>query len=124
MNTHLQDIREASDSLLYLSESDYPFEVVHWEDRIASINDKVLEAANKPSGTIIEKISLEYFFRNMITSEDQQTAQRFKKLQEILKNKLSDIEVHRVGEIQVDAFIIGRLKDGSYAGLHTKLIET
>jgi hypothetical protein len=41
-----------------------------------------------------------------------------------LKENLSDIHVYRVGSIQIDAYIIGKLKSGKYAGLKTRLVET
>ena len=32
--------------------------------------------------------------------------------------------VYRIGEVRVDAFIIGKLPDGFYGGLRTKVVET
>jgi hypothetical protein len=58
------------------------------------------------------------------TPEQLKTAQRFQNLQKVLKEVLADIQVYRIGEIQIDAFIVGKLKDGTYAGLRTILIET
>ena len=78
----------------------------------------------------VETQTVDYFFRNMVktypgySEEQQATAQRFLKLQELLRQKLKDAQVYRIGSIQIDAFIIGRLQDGSYGGLRTKLIET
>jgi len=129
MNIELQQIQQAAQGLFFLSESDYPFEIVQLEKAV-SIENELLVLANKPAGTAIEKTTLDYFLRNMTridpdaTSEQHDIAQRFKRLQDILKEKMSDIQVYRVGSIQVDAFIIGKLKDGSFSGLRTKLIET
>jgi hypothetical protein len=129
MNTELQQIQQAAQGLFFLSESDYPFEIVQLQ-KAGSIENELLALANKPAGTAIEKTTLDYFLRNMTridpdaSSEQHDTAQRFKHLQEILKEKLSDIHVYRIGHVQIDAFIIGKLKDGSYGGLRTKLIET
>ena len=86
-------------------------------------------------GHVIEHVALEiqtldYFFRNMVkiypgvAEEQQGKAQDFLKLRELLKLKLREVKVYRTGSIQIDAFIIGQLHDGSYGGLRTKLIET
>jgi hypothetical protein len=129
MKTELQQIQEAAQGLFFLSESDYPFEIVNFSAD-GLLEDKLLKLANRPAGVAIEKTSLEYFLRNMTridpNADDKQnaTADAFIKLQQTLKQKLSDIQVIRIGTIQVDAFIIGRLGDGSYGGLRTKLIET
>jgi hypothetical protein len=128
MHPDLIQIQTAAEGLQMMSESDYPFETFQWSDTSKTIEEKILEETKHPAGTAIEKISLEYFFRNMTrpdgSGDDQQTAQRFIALQQLLNEKLSGVEVYRVGIIQVDAFVIGKLGDGSYAGLRTKLIET
>jgi hypothetical protein len=129
MNIAIQEIQEAAAGLMFISESDFPFEAIHLAPR-SSIETELLQLVNKPAGTVVEKTTLDYFFRNMTridpnaSSQQQSTARRFKQLHEILKTKLTDVQVWRIGTIQIDAFIIGRLSDGSYAGLRTKLIET
>ena len=71
-----------------------------------------------------------YFFRNQVkvpfdaTGEQKETAERFRQLLQVLSEELSDIAVYRIGAIEIDAYILGRLKDGSYGGLKTKVIET
>jgi hypothetical protein len=129
MNTAMQEIQEAAAGLFFMSESDYPFEVIQLAPT-SSIETELLQLANKPAGTIIEKTTLDYFFRNMTridsnaTAEQHSIAARFNHLKETLQAKLSDVQVWRLGTIQVDAFIIGKLSDASYGGLRTKLIET
>ena len=130
MTPDLQSIKKAAEGLLFISESDHPFELVLIEDKPASISNKIIQLAKKPAGTAVEKQDLDYFFRNMIkvypefSTAQKITAQRFSSLVKVLRENLTDIHVYRVGEVQVDAFIIGQLKNGQYAGLRTKLIET
>lgn len=128
MNPQLETIQKASDGLLFMSESDYPFEAVTFTLDNKTIVQQLqsLTQKNQP----VEQQSLEYFFRNAIkeypeaNEAQKQTARRFQALQELLRNELKGVQAYRVGEIQIDAFIIGQLKDGSYGGLRTKLIET
>jgi hypothetical protein len=129
MSERLQHIKEASFGLFYQSEGDYPFEPLSI-DAAASLEDTLQALPEKEEQTPLKAVSLEQFFRNMTTPhpnaspEQQQTAQRFINLQQVLKEELRDVAVYLVGEIEVDAFILGRTHDGNYAGLRTKVIQT
>lgn len=130
MQADLQKIREASEGLLYLSEADYPLETVYLDEPVSDLNRALLSLATKEAGTPIEKVELPYFFRNQVRvypdspPEQQARAQRFSRLQQVLEEELTDIAVYRVGETDIDAFIIGKLRNGKWAGLRTRLIET
>jgi hypothetical protein len=130
MEPGLQKIKDAASGLLYLSESDYPFEEVCLGGSSSSLEERLLALSGKAKSVQVEQITLEHFLRNMVkvypgaTPEQQQTAQRFQYLQQVLQEELTDINVYRIGNIQIDAFIIGKLKDGTYGGLRTKLVET
>jgi hypothetical protein len=130
MRPDLQRIQDAADGLLFMSESDHPLQVVQLDQPSASLEEVLLRFSEKEPGNPIEKQDLDYFFRNatridpMATPMQQETTRRFLHLVKVLKEELSDIHVYRIGEVEIDAFIIGRLRDGVYAGLRTKLIET
>ena len=128
MNATLAAIQQAADGLIFMSESDYPLEVVQLPAATDTIEEQ-LQVLTQKQGPL-EQQSLEYFFRNAVkeypeaSATQKQTAQRFQHLKELLQTTLPDVQVYRLGEVQVDAFIVGRLPDGSYGGLRTKLIET
>lgn len=130
MKQELEKIRVASEGLLFMSESDYPFEVVELDTKNASVEDAIRRLSGKEAGTPIENQAPDYFFRNHVVTypgepeSRAQTAQRFIQLKELLNTTLTNLQVYRIGSIQVDAFIIGQLPDGSYAGLRTKQVET
>jgi hypothetical protein len=130
MRPDLQNIQDAAEGLLFMSESDHSLQVVRLDPPSASLEETLLQFSDKEPGSPIEKQELDYFFRNatridpMATRLQQQTAHQFQHLVKVLREELSDIQVYRVGEVDVDAFIIGKLRDGVYAGLRTKLIET
>jgi hypothetical protein len=121
----MNNIEQAADGLLFMSESDHP--LVYFElDKAAGVEQKLRTMSEHKDGQI-EVQELEYFFRNMTKEregEDHSVAKRFQQLEKILKQELKNIKVYRVGEIQVDAFILGERPDGSITGLRTKLIET
>ena len=128
MHKDLQEIADAAEGLVFMSESDHPFEVVQLKSK--KVEKEIKQLAQKSADTTMETQTVDYFFRNMVktypgySADQQETAERFLKLRELLKQKLKQVQVYRLGSIQVDAFIIGKLQDGSYGGLRTKLIET
>jgi hypothetical protein len=128
MDTQLEMIKQAAEGLLYQSEGDYPLEVITTADRQAYVQEQ-LKVGVKGERKM-EVTSLEHFFRNQVKApygalrEQEQTAQRFRQLLQVLKEELTDIAVYRMGAVEVDVFILGRLKDDSYGGLKTKVIET
>ena len=130
MNEGLQKIKYASEGLFYISESDYPFELVHMKTASTLLEQELLLISNKGMDAKVEQVTVEHFFRNMVkvyseaSPEEKEIAAKYQQLQTILQQELGDVNVYRVGEIWVDAFIIGKLPDGSYGGLRTKVVET
>ena len=129
MDNQLENIRSAASGLFYMSETDAPLEVIEFSE---NTKDALLQKikTTSASGDNTEEQDLDYFFRNHVKeypehgAEEKAQINKFKSLIQTLKDNLSDIHVYRVGSIQIDAYIIGKLKSGKYAGLKTKLVET
>jgi hypothetical protein len=129
MEANLQRLEETSLGLFYLSEGDYPFEVFSF-DTAVSLEDSLHKLSGNGKKAPMRVVPLEQFFRNMTTPplgsspKEQQRAQRFLHLQQVLREDLQEVTVYLLGEIEVDAFILGKTSEGSYAGLRTKVIQT
>lgn len=125
-------LKQASDGLLFMSESDYPFEVVFWpaETQENLTEQKLLQLTSHSQDVLVEKVDLDYFFRNSAQEKDwhdrqqEETVKKFQLLVETLKSNLSDIQVYRVGTIDIDVYIVGKTSSGDLAGLSTKVVET
>lgn len=123
-------LREAADGLLWLSESESPFEVVRWDGQ--SITPaKLLQLAGYPAKAPIEVHSVDDFFapataeQDWYGDEEKATAQRYRELVDCLKANLSDIKVYRVGQPpEIHIYIIGVTRDGKLVGISTQSIET
>ena len=130
MEQALQKIKEAAAGLLYRSESDYPFELVHLKVPASSLEAELLLVATKSTDAKVEKVTLEHFFRNMVkiapddAAEQKELVSKYQQLQSVLQEALPDVSVYRIGEVLIDAFIIGKLPDDTYGGLRTKVVET
>jgi len=130
----LEGLRQHTHGLLYQSETDAPFEVVHYP--AASVTGGAPAAtalatwAGKTAQEKVETDTLPHFFRNMTRETPDleegvmQAALRFKQLQEFLELHLQDVKVYRVGHRNITAFILGRTQTGDMAGLKTTLVET
>ncbi|MDJ0797858.1 MAG: nuclease A inhibitor family protein [Calothrix sp. MO_167.B12] len=123
-------LKNASDGLLWLSESDYPFETVLWSSMENLTNDKLLQKFKRSPDTLVEVRDIDRFFARATTESDwhdqseKVEVEKYRQLVEILKTNLTDIKVYRVGEIEIDVYIIGKTPDGSIAGLSTMVVET
>src|SRR4051812_6831661 len=105
----IDTLKEASTALLFPSESEYPFEVLRWEDAPKEINkDDLIRFAQRPADTTVETIELDAFFRNVTTEQDwheepeKKDVQRFRQLLKLLKTRLSEVNVYRLGEVEID----------------------
>jgi hypothetical protein len=128
----LDKLKLASDGLLFMSESEFPFEVFLWQSKEKQLLNAefVLSKLNKPSDTKVEFVDLDSFFEVATTEEDwhspedNQIVKKYQDLVKIIKENLSDIKVARLGDIEIDVYIFGQVPSGDLAGLCTKVIET
>ena len=120
-------LENAASGLLMMSESDYPFEYLNTNERQLN-NALVIKLAQKPEGTPVEHTTIEHLLRNLIDptsgSVNLATAQRFQQLMATLKQELTNLTVYRVGDVQVQVFILGLTAEGTVGGMRTMLIET
>ncbi|RDV16724.1 sugar-non-specific nuclease inhibitor NuiA-like protein [Pontibacter diazotrophicus] len=128
----LEQFRAASDGLLYRSETDAPFEVVHFPQvqDSSALPAAIAQLPDMPEGVKAEVVELPYFFRNMVGDdpdageEEVKIAQRFRELQELLEQRLQEVKVYKVGKRRIQALVLGKTATGDYAGLKTTLVET
>lgn len=124
----IDQLKSASESLLWLSESDYPFEVIYWEN-VDDIKSKLLEVTDC-SDKKIEVRELDRFFKRATEEEDwynneeMAECKRYQELVKLLQNHLKDIKVYRVGEVEVNCYILGKTESNAIAGLSTISVET
>lgn len=130
-NEITEKLKQASNNLLMISESDYPFETFLWVNQAKILtNEKLLELINHPPETLVEIVELEHFFRNCAQEKEwhdkkeQENVQKFQVLLKTLKDNLMDIKVYRVGSTTIDVYIVGKTSSGDLAGISTKVVET
>jgi hypothetical protein len=123
-------LKQASNGLLCLSESDAPFEVIHWPTQGELTPAKLLQLTNHPPDAPLKMLAVDDFFARATQEEDwhdqeeREMVQRFQNLVSVLKQNLSQLQVFRVGSINIDVYIVGVTPSGNWTGLSTKLVET
>ncbi len=133
MNNEITEkLKQATDGLLMMSESEYPFEVFIWsnEGQEPLTNQKLLQLTGNSQEASIKTVELDDFFRNCAEQKEwhdetqKQNVQHFKSLVKILKDHLNDIQVYCIGTININVYIVGKTPSKDLAGISTQVVET
>jgi hypothetical protein len=126
----IEELKRMTDGLLFMSESDYPFEIVYREGQIEVSFEYLRELSNQPGDSPVEVRSVDDFFRVAVSEPawkgetELAIAKRYQALLRLLKENLDELKVYRVGKINLPVYIIGRSKSGNWLGISTRVVET
>lgn len=127
----LTALEQAIEGLSYMSESDMPFTVVHWEGTGRPLDaNLLLKLTDQESDTPISVLSPGDFFHLLTTEhdwygeEEKTIAQQYRALESVICSSLTDVRVFLIGQVQVAIYIIGVAPDGQLIGVKTVAIET
>ncbi len=130
-NTQIKDqLTEASNGLLLMSESEYPLEAFLWDVTAPATSEKVLQQTNNSPDTPVKVVTVDDFFSVATTAEDwhedeeKESVKKFQALVQTLKANLKNLQVYRLKEIEIDVYVVGETPTGNLAGLSTKVVET
>lgn len=119
--------------LLYPSESDEPIEPVDTYLRMAEplTVSHIKDWLMLPPSNYVDEITEAEFWEPVVTieewfgDEEKAKATQFQQLKTYLETTLTDRQVFRVGQTEIDVYLLGKLKEGEpRVGLKTKVIET
>nr|WP_243635884.1 nuclease A inhibitor family protein [Hymenobacter edaphi] len=126
----LDQLRQLTEGLYFVSESDAPLTVVSYQAPSGALDSKeLLKLLNQPADTPVQVQELTHFLRNHTADDgvlgNVDLANRYKALQMFLKQELEDVQVYRVGSgPQLEAYALGKTSSGKLAGFKTTLVET
>lgn len=111
--------------LLFMSESDYPWEIIYLGENEGNIDKQLLldRAQSK-------KVEVADFLCNAIQEEDWYgeeeltAARKYQELLKILQEEMQNSAAYKQGEIEIHVFIIGQLPNKEWVALKTKSVET
>ena len=124
----LNNLRSLTTNLLWMSEADYPFSVIYWEN-VDNIPEKLLQINSNPD-TTLEVRELDSFFsrateeKDWYEEEEKAKCKRYQDLVNLLKTNLREVKVYRLGKVEVNCYILGKTDSGTIAGLSTISVET
>jgi hypothetical protein len=125
----LRTIGETAQGLLFPSESDFPIEPFFLGADEPTPEDLLAHQGLAPD-TPVEETTFDCFFDGLTdapsdaSGTDRETAARFRSLKVLLEQSLEDIRVYRVGEIDIEVFVLGRHPSGTWLGVRTNVVET
>lgn len=123
-------LRAAIKGLLYTSETDAPFEIVHWRNGGENLDEKkALQLSGHKSNDDVETMSIEDFFQDLTTNqswygaEEKAAAKKYAQLESIFE-QLQAPQVFKIGSIRIDIYIIAQAPNRDWIGVKTKAVET
>lgn len=128
----VQKLSEATEGLLFTSESDYPFDIIVWRGQALGAPlspESLIQITEHTEDTPVELMDLDTFFKGATQEQDwhdeseKESVARFQELAEILHTDLDNVQVYKVGEFEMDVFILGTVAS-DVVGLSTKIVET
>ncbi len=127
----LSELMRAAGGLSYMSESDYPLDVLRLEGTDDPAPARLREMAGMGADSRVEMRSLEEFLHDGAAVQmpregvdEPPRAASFGRVVRALREHLTDIRVYRIGEINIRVYILGRSDAGHWLGLSTRIIET
>lgn len=123
-------LQQVTEGLLWPSETDAAFEVVIWPDldqiTTESLRDRL--HLNPETPILIQDF---YDFFQPVTqeqawhnAEERAERERYQALVEFLSDNLSNLQVFRIGEVEINIYILGYTTHNQVMGLYTQAVET
>lgn len=120
-NPVLKELKAAAKGLLFPSETDAPLEAFAWPGADGPPDEKVVRAnANVGADAPVEQLTIAELTRGI----PDESRRDFLPLFAVFAHHLSGVTVFKVGEVNIDVYIVGRTTDGQYAGVKTHAVET
>ena len=122
-------LTQATVDLLWSSESDYPFELVTWISG-TELTAVALFQGLDDADLEIESMTLTDLFKPVLVVEDWYEAaelaqiDRYTNLVQAIESSLADVQVFRVGEVEIAIYIVGKTPGEDLVGLKTHVVET
>jgi hypothetical protein len=117
----LKELKAAVKGLLFPSETDAPLQAFVWPGGGDPPTEAAVRAnAQVDKATPVEQVTLADLARTI----PEESRGAFLPLFGLLGHHLSGTTVFKVGEVELDVYVVGRTADGRYAGVKTKVVET
>lgn len=126
----IEELKESVKGLWYMSETDAEINVAVGKESDSVTQETLIEQFNvSPEKKITEKSSADFFqnlteMQDWYGEEEKETAEKFSTVEKLLEENLKDLKVFKVGEVEVDIYVIGLDSQSILMGITTKAVET
>lgn len=126
----VQQLQQATEGLFWPSETDAEFEIVAWPNLNQITVENLRDRLNLDPETPILCQDFYRFFQPVTqeqawhNAEERAERERYQALVELLQANLTNLQVFRVGEVEIDIYILGQTPEGQVLGLYTQAVET
>ncbi len=118
--------------LLYPSESDEPLELTtcYLKQAEPLTVSQIKDWQMLPPSVYVEEIPEADFWEPVTTQQDWYEAEEktratnFQQLKDVVEQALTGRQVFRVGETEMEVYLLGRQESGDRAGIKTKVVQT
>ena len=119
-------------NLLYPSESDEPLETVtcYLDQEEPLTVSQIKDWQMLPPSVYVEETPEADFWEPVITEQDwygeeeKENAEKFRHINQLIESQLSVRQVFRVGDTEIDVYLLGRNGTGKREGIKTKVVQT
>ena len=126
----IEELERSVKDLWYISETDSEVKVFTGK-KADTVTKEILTAQINISGeTNIEERNCADFFKNLTAiqdwygDEEKETAEKFSTVEKLLEENLKDLKVFKVGQIELDIYVVGLDSQSVLTGITTKAVET
>ena len=127
----VRELEHLTQGLLFLSEADFPLNVVIWrQPGVAPTARQLAALTGQPHPNLVQEMTVDQFFRNATTPRpwhdavEQTVVRRYGGVVHFLKTRLTGARVFRFGRLTIHAYVVGTSPSGDWIGLTTTQIET
>jgi hypothetical protein len=125
-------VKRATSGLVYQSETDAPVTPYRVDGFTGETLTPavLLEQLGREPSTPVTTVEFDDFFADLVADQDwygddeRKMAKRFRRLVRVLERALEDLRVYKVGEREVEIYVLGRTTGGEFVGVTTKAVET
>jgi hypothetical protein len=110
----LKQLEKETAGLLFMSESDYPFEIVQWDGPAEITPEFIRTVTNESEDCQVQELEVEEFL----------SAEQYKKIVDVFTTKLSQSKAYKVGRINMPVYMVGRSESGKWLGVVTRVVQT
>jgi len=122
------EVEKLTEGLLYMSETDSPLKYLELDEEVArqwppQTAEQFLEMIGEEPKTPLRESPPENFFEELLAGNEENEDQ-VKALRKAFVDNLENVKLYRVGEIEIDIYLLGKGDLGKVCGLQTLSVET